>query len=95
MGGRASYIYTWRGDYTHASAPLGATPRETWSATLPERDRAWRKLQTDPGDGKTPLTPADVLPRYRDLLAHCKVALTDFEQAQLAAALRPYLEGKA
>jgi hypothetical protein len=92
VGARASYIYTWRGDMTHASAPLGGTPRETWAATLPERDKAWRKLQTDPGDGaKTPLTPADIRPRYRDLLAHCRSGLSEYEALELQTLLNKWL----
>jgi hypothetical protein len=91
VGARASYIYSWRGDMTHASAPLGSSPRETWAATLPQRDAAWRKLQTDPGDGKTPLTPADVRPRYRDLLAHCRSGLSEYEALELHALLGKYL----
>jgi hypothetical protein len=90
VGARASYIYSWRGDLTHASAPLGSSPRETWDATLPQRDAAWRKLQTDPGDGVTPLTPADIRPRYRDLLAHCRSGLSEFEALELHQLLARY-----
>ena len=58
--------------------------------TLAERDAAWRKLQTDPGDGKTPLTPADIRPRYRDLLAHCRSGLSEFEALELHQLLERY-----
>ncbi|MGD1001849.1 MAG: glycosyltransferase family A protein [Candidatus Brocadiia bacterium] len=93
VGARASYIYSWRGDFTHASAPLGSSPRETWDATLAQRDAAWRKLQTDPGDGKTPLTPADIRPRYRDLLAHCRSGLSEYEALELHQLLARYCDG--
>ena len=95
VGARSSYIYSWRGDLTHASAPLGSSPRETWDATLPQRDAAWRKLQTDPGDGETPLTPADIGPRYLDLLAHCRSGLSEFEALELSALLDRYLTAEA
>ena len=94
VGARASYIYTWRGDFSHASASLasdmkiGIDPR----LTLDKRDVDWRKLQTDPGDGKTPLTPADIRPRYRDLLAHCRAGLSEYEALELDVLLERYLE---
>ena len=97
LGPYSSYIYTWRGDWSHASASLardmkaGINPAQT----LVERDAAWRKLQTDPGDGKTPLTPADIRPRYQDLLAHCRSGLGEFEALQLSALLGPYLTAEA
>jgi len=92
VGWRSSYIYTWRGDFTHASAALARDMREgTYTKTLAERDAAWRKLQTDPGDGKTPLTPADIRPRYRDLLAHCRSALSEYEALELQVLLERYM----
>ncbi len=91
VGARASYIYTWRGDFIARERGAGARhegrrPRET----LAERDAAWRKLQTDPGDGKTPLTPADIRPRYRDLLAHCRSGLSEYEALELQQLLGRY-----
>jgi hypothetical protein len=96
LGPRSSYIYTWRGDWSHASASLARDMRAgiNPAQTLAERDAAWRKLQTDPGDGNTPLTPADIRPRYKDLLAHCHAALGEYEVSILAASLRPFLEAK-
>ncbi len=84
VGARASYIYSWRGDFSHASAALARDMKTgVQDQTLAERDAAWRKLQTDPGDGKTPLTPADIRPRYRDLLAHCRSGLSEYEALEL------------
>ena len=91
VGARASYIYSWRGDFSHASAALARDMRTgVQDQTLAERDAAWRKLQTDPGDGKTPLTPADIRPRYRDLLAHCRSGLSEFEALELHQLLERY-----
>ena len=117
VGARASYIYTWRGDFTHASAPLGSSPRETWAATLPQRDAAWRKLQTDTGVAQPPsagngaqrggstlpperaavphLTPADIRPRYRDLLAHCRSGLSEYEALELHVLIERYFTAEA
>ena len=93
VGARASYIYTWRGDFTHASAALARDMKAgVHRQTLTERDAAWRKLQTDPGDGTTPLTPADVRPRYRDLLAHCRSGLSEYEALELRVLLQRYIE---
>jgi hypothetical protein len=92
VGARASYIYAWRGDFSHASAALARDMKAgTHEKTLAERDAAWRKLQTDPGDGKTLLTPADVRPRYRDLLAHCRAGLSEYEALELNALLGKYV----
>jgi hypothetical protein len=97
VGARSSYIYTWRGDFSHASAALardqraGVDPATTFAA----RDAAWRELQTDPGDGKTPLTPSDIRPRYRDLLANCRAGLTEFEGLELHALLDRYCGARA
>jgi hypothetical protein len=93
VGARASYVYTWRGDFSHASAALARDMRDKVDPkdTLAERDAAWRKLQTDPGDGKTPLTPADIRPRYADLLAHCHHGLTEYEGLELRALLERYV----
>ena len=90
VGWRSSYIYNWRGDFTHASAALARDMKAgVHQLTLAARDAAWRKLQTDPGDGRTPLTPAlsEVEGRYRDLLAHCRSALSEYEALELAVLL--------
>jgi hypothetical protein len=91
VGARASYIYTWRGDFTHASAALARDMKSgVHEQTLAERDAAWRRLQTDPGDGRTPLTPADVSPRYKDVLAHCRSGLSEYEALELSVMLGRY-----
>ena len=97
VGWRSSYIYSWRGDFTHASAALARDMRDgTQAQTLAARDAAWRKLQTDPGDGeKTPLTPADVRPRYRDLLDHCRSVLSEYEALELRVLLERYDDSTA
>jgi len=92
VGARASYIYTWRGDFSHASASLARDMKAgVHEKTLAERDAAWRNLQTDPGDGKTPLTPADIRPRYRELLAHCRSGLSEYESLELQVMLEKWL----
>lgn len=97
VGARASYIYTWRGDFTHASAALARDMKAgVHEKTLAERDAAWRKLQTDPGDGgKTPLTPADIRTRYADLLEHCRFGLSEYEALELQVLLDRYCGDKA
>lgn len=80
----SSYVYRWDTGLQHASGTLGR-------GTVEDRTAEWLAKNADAG-GDAPLTPADVAPYWRKLLAQAQAKYAEAAKP-LADALKPYIGG--